>query len=304
MGAQTIPVYPGSVLDVENIATPQCCDFSTADSIGKVSAFYSNALKSPVMTIDEAAARYPALAADLAKLKKLIPAGVQYRALALPTEEGGNKETPQLFELLGAAGLVNYTILPESLAGADRTHLDDFNARTGKTGDAEAKEAEKRAAEKALREKSAREDALWKKTLKSENAPLYPDAVFYRSHYPAEGSGDKSQGPVLGIFESYSLYEKIFDFYRAKMHQISEDAIPARRGESPFRYAEEAALRSYTSKSRAGGGRSYFTGSGCVDVAVMEGKGGENGAKMTRIVFDYNPECGGAKELLKALKGE
>lgn len=302
--AQPIPVYPGSVLDVENAPAPQCCDFSTADSMQKVGAFYEKALGSPVMTIDEAAAKYPALSEDLARLKKLIPAGVVYRALALPVPEGGKKDAPQLFELLGAAGLVNYTIAPESLSGQDIPFVAEFEQRTGKKLVTPEKEEEKREAEKAARERSAKEDALWRKTLKAENAPLYPDAVFYRSnHQPAEGA-EPTLGPILGIYESYSLYEKIFDFYRAKMHQISEEGIAARRRESPFRYAEDATSRSYTAKSRAGTGRSYFTGSGCVDVALIEGKGSGDGAKITKIVFDYNPDCGAAPALVKTLSGE
>lgn len=302
--AQAIPVYPGSILDIENSPSAQCCDFSTADSLAKVGAFYEKTLGSPVMTIEEASAKYPALAEDFARLKKLIPAGVQYRALALPVQEGGKKEAPQLFELLGAAGLVNYTIMPENLAGADTNYLAEFEQRTGRKLSSPEKEAEKREADKAAREKNAKDDAVWRKTLKSENAPLYPDAVFYRSHIEDEGVAEALKKPILGIYESYGLYEKIFDFYKGKMHQISEDAIVSRRQESPFRYAEDTSARSYTAKSRAGTGRSYFTGSGCVDVALIEGKGSADGAKITKIVFDYNPDCGNAPTLVKALKGE
>lgn len=295
-----IPVYPGSILDVAMDQSGECCDFSTADSLGKVAAFYRTVFGGEPMGIEEAAKRYPALMPKLAALKKEIPAGAQFKALALPPVEGESPDAPALFELYGMAGLVNFTIAEGDLAEKDVPFAAEFRARTGRATIDEKAQMQKLEDERAARAKTAGEDKAWRAWLKGANVPLYPDGVYTQSVGPVYNDptdAEKKTPLLLGIYESYGLYEKIRDFYGQKLKEVSESAIPGRRALNPFTHGGDAGGRSYTSKSRAGQGRAYFAGPGCVDVAIVEGRGGEGGQKITRIIFDIDPACEEAKKL-------
>lgn len=103
-GTPEVPVYPGAklVLEKEQGEELTCCAFSTGDAAAKVWAWYATKLEGKPLTLQELAARYPALAPQFSQLQKALPPQVQYRAFVLREVQMNGKKGAELLEVMGA----------------------------------------------------------------------------------------------------------------------------------------------------------------------------------------------------------
>lgn len=304
-----IPVYPGSLLsiDEEQGSDPQCCDFTTPAPFAGVVEYYEKALKAESLSVDEVAARYPALAEQVKALKAQLAPGIQFRVIPhSPVLIPGQKEpVPNLFELLSVKGEVRYTIDQEMLDPAGEPYAADFRKRTGKLNLAEERQRDQEEMDAQFADQLKKEAEIWAKTAEANGVPLYPDALYEDSEGPtlsASGTDAQSLLPlILAVFKSKDPYDKVRAFYASKLSAITMETMLKRKGVDKFLAGSEYTGRAYTSKKRFDIPRDFFIGKGCVDVAVEEGPGDEKGAKETAIILDLDPKCKGAEAMKKLL---
>ncbi len=232
LGQQTkpIPVYPAAKLVIEQGegSKSACCDFFTTDALEKVLSFYEKQLKTKPMDTKALAAAYPAVKQQVQMMEQQMPPGAKLRAFVLQEVIANGQKTPVLFELLGSAEGVRFSLSDEALTGNDTQFSREWREKTGKLtpeeiaqketaanqaeADKESKERDVRRA-KDMPEYTAKMTAELTKYLKQNNTELSPGLQCEDVH---SYDGESSSGFVF-FYASKDDFKKVCDFYAARV---------------------------------------------------------------------------------------
>ncbi len=251
--SKPVPVYPGATLVTENEegVEPVCCDFTTTDPFDNVVSFYEKQLKTKAMDAKGLTAQYPVLKSQLDAIVQQMPAGTKLRAFVLEVVTVQGQQVPVLFELLGTARGVFFSIGQEGLTGNDALFAKQWREKTGKLTAEETmqKESDQRQADedKEQEERDARRakempaylatmTAELLKSLKQNKVELSPGL---QCETVQRQEGETS---VLYAFwfASPDAFKDVSDFYAARRKASSVDNL--RGSESRWRDNETVYL--------------------------------------------------------------
>lgn len=234
--SRPIPVYPGARLITEQQEEGECCDFVTSDAFEKVIGFYEKQLKTKALDAKSFAAAYPALRQNVQALEQQLPPDAKLRIFVVGEVTIGGQKAPALFEVMGSAGGVHFSIGDDALAGNDAQFAKQWRTKTGRLTEDEKmqKESDQRQAEedKEQKERDARRakempeytskmTAELSKFLKQNKIDLSPglqceDIQTY--------DGESSSGFTF-YYASQDDFKKACDFYASRNKSGTTDNL-------------------------------------------------------------------------------
>ncbi len=233
-----VPVYPGATLvtEKEEGVEPVCCDFTTTDPLEKVVSFYERQLKTKAMDAKRLTAEYPVLKSQLEAIVQQMPAGTKLRAFVLDVVTVQGQKAPVLFELLGTAQGVFFSVGEEALTGNDAQFAKQWREKTGKLTADESmqKVADQRQADedKEQKERDARrekEEPAYRATMVADLAKVLKQnkvdlAAGLQCEDVQRQEGESSVAYAF-YFTSPDNFKKVVDFYTARFKTTSTDNL-------------------------------------------------------------------------------
>jgi hypothetical protein len=234
--AKPIPIYPGAKLVTEKQegVEPECCDFLTTDAFEKVLSFYEKQLKTKPMDTKALAAAYPALKQQLQMLEQQMPPTAKLRGFVLEEVTVNGQKSPVLFEVMGSAEGVRFSVGDNALAGNDAQFAKEWREKTGKLTSEETaqKEADLRNADEDKEQKER--DARHAKEEPEYRAKMTAELLTFLKQNKVDLSPGLqcehiqwNEGETSSVYAFYFTsqddFKKVYDFYASRGKAVPID---------------------------------------------------------------------------------